>query len=66
MASALSRPGSPWQPHRETHQSVAITCLQWDCDGALNDEDREWMLQKLAAQDPLGIVLLPWLQARRP
>lgn len=59
MASAVPRPSSPGQSLREIHHPVPITCLQWDCDGALNDEDRDWMLQTLAAQDPLGVVLIP-------
>jgi hypothetical protein len=35
---------------------VVITCLQWDCDGALNDWDRQWMLQKLTAAESRGLV----------
>lgn len=56
------------QPGRMNHQTikgsrlpVTITCLQWDCDGALNDEDREWMLQKLSSQESIGSRLTPWL-----
>jgi hypothetical protein len=64
MLSPFPRPGrSGQQQPRKAHHPVAITCLQWDCDGALDDEDREWMLQTLAAQDPLGVVLIPWERA---
>ncbi len=40
----------------EPSHPVVITCLQWDCDGALNDWDRQWMLQKLAAAESRGLV----------
>jgi hypothetical protein len=45
---------------RETSPAIGITCLHWDSDGALNQQDREWMLQELAAKDPLGVILIPW------
>ncbi|KEF42453.1 MAG: hypothetical protein ER33_06250 [Cyanobium sp. CACIAM 14] len=60
MASAVPGPASPRQQPRETRQPVAITCLQWPCDGSLNGEDREWMLQKLSSQEPLGVMLVHW------
>ena len=42
---------------REVNLPVTITCLQWDNDGALKDQDREWILQNLAAIDAHGGIL---------
>lgn len=47
-------------------QAIAITCLQWDSDGTLNQQDREWMLLELAAKDPLGVILIPWNDQKHP
>jgi hypothetical protein len=46
-------------PHRAASHLVSITCLQWDCDGALNDPSREWLLQNLAAHDRVAVELIP-------
>jgi hypothetical protein len=46
-------------PHRAASHPVSITCLQWDCDGALNDPSREWLLQNLAAHDRFAVELMP-------
>lgn len=63
MTSGFPTPGpASQQPIQEIHLPVAVTCLQWDCDGALNDEDREWMLQKLSSQQSIGAVFAPWLR----
>lgn len=43
---------------REAHLPVTITCLQWDSDGALKDQDRERILQNFAAIDPYGGILM--------
>jgi hypothetical protein len=52
MSSAFPRPTTQDQCFREVyHQTPWLTSLQWDCDGALNDWDREWLLQQLAAAD---------------
>ncbi|MCS5693750.1 hypothetical protein NZK33_17465 [Cyanobium sp. FGCU-6] len=40
--------------------ATIITCLQWDRDGVLNQQDRDWVLRELAAKDPLGVILIPW------
>lgn len=57
MASAFPKPGSrSKQQIREAQYPLAITCLQWDGDGALHDDDRDWMLQKLASQAHLASV----------
>ena len=45
---------------------MAITCLQWDCDGALMDQDFEWLLHNLAAVDPSGVILVPWDSHEQP
>ena len=60
MAPAFPKSGSP-SPNRPRGAShpVAITCLQWDSDGALNDHDHQLLLQILAASDPFGGILLP-------
>jgi hypothetical protein len=61
MAPAFPEDVSPSNKRlKETNHLVAITCLQWDCDGALNDWDREWMLRNLAAVDPCGVILVPF------
>lgn len=66
MASAVPKPGSPIkQQLRETRHPLAITCLQWDGDGALHEDDQDWMLQKLASQDRLSIVRVAWEQRNR-
>ena len=43
---------------REVNLPVTITCLQWDNDGALKDQDRQWILQNFAAIDPYGRILM--------
>lgn len=40
--------------------ATILTCLQWDRDGVLNQQDRDWVLRELAAKDPLGVILIPW------
>lgn len=44
-------------PIRKGCHPVVLTCLQWDGDGALQDEDRESMLESLASGDALGTAL---------
>jgi len=51
---------------RKAPHSIGITCLQWDSDGALHQQDREWMLLELAAKDPLGVILIPWNHQDHP
>jgi hypothetical protein len=65
MTSAFPRPSSPGQQPKEVHHPMAISCLQWDCDGALNDQDREWMLQALAAQDAASLARISRKQSHR-
>jgi hypothetical protein len=45
---------------RNAPDSIIISCLQWDSDGALNQQDRDWVLRELDAKDPLGVILIPW------
>jgi len=35
-----------------------ITCLQWESDGALSRDDRDWMLSRLCIGAPHGRALL--------
>lgn len=44
---------------RNAPDATIITCLEWDRDGALNQQDRDWVLRELAAKDPLGVILIP-------
>ena len=67
MAPAFSEGVSPSNKRpREANHPVAITCLQWDCDGALMDQDFEWLLHNLAAVDPSGVILVPWDSHEQP
>ena len=59
MAPAFLESARPIHRYpRETNLPVTITCLQWDCDGALKDQDRELILQNFAAIDPYGGILM--------
>jgi hypothetical protein len=44
---------------KDAPDATIITCLEWDRDGALNQQDRDWILRELAAKDPLGVILIP-------
>jgi hypothetical protein len=62
MSSPFLRPANVNQQRLgQARHPVTITCLQWDCDGALNDEEREWMLQKLSSQESVSALVTPWL-----
>jgi hypothetical protein len=65
MAPAFPDRGRPASKHpREPNHPVAITCLQWDSDGALEEQDRMGILSNLAATDPFGVILIPWQRRR--
>ncbi len=58
MASSCPWPGRLRQQHlRDGRHLVMVTCLHWDRDGALHEEDRQSMLQKLAAHEAAGVAL---------
>jgi hypothetical protein len=61
MAPAFPEGVSPSsQRLGEASHPIPITCLQWDCDGALMDQDGEWLLRNLAAVYPFGVILVPF------
>lgn len=64
MASAYPAPGI-WgkPPIKVSRHPVALTCLQWDGDGALKEEDRQSLLESLASNDASSLTRSrsPWL-----
>ena len=57
MASAFPAPGI-WgkPPIKVSRNPVALTCLQWDRDGALKEEDRQSLLGILASNDASSLT----------